>query len=230
MSTHWYPGNADLPVSGVTAGTYGDATHVGQFTVTAAGLVTAASNVATGGGGGGSFALIGDSVLAVDTASFDTNTILGGNIAGTYKQLVLMLKLLSTVAGTNDLALMAINNDSTAANYDSQRMSGSGGSASAGESLGTAAGIVVGTVAGATAPASAFSPVSVELPAYAATNNLKQTLSASFSYLATGSGGLQYDGRGGVWLSTAAITRLAVKPLLGANWKAGSQFTLYGLG
>ena len=54
MSTHWYPGNADLPASGVTAGTYGDATHVGRVTVNAAGLITAASSVGiTGGGGGG---------------------------------------------------------------------------------------------------------------------------------------------------------------------------------
>jgi hypothetical protein len=51
--THWQPGNSDLPTSGVTAGTYGDSTHVGQFTVAASGVVTAASNVAISGGGGG---------------------------------------------------------------------------------------------------------------------------------------------------------------------------------
>src|SRR5947209_13886410 len=51
--SHWAPGNADLPTSGVTAGTYGDATHVGQVTVSAAGLITAASNVGISGGGGG---------------------------------------------------------------------------------------------------------------------------------------------------------------------------------
>jgi hypothetical protein len=60
MTTHWFPGNADLPTSGVTAGTYGDATHVGQVTVAASGLVTAASSVAiTGGGGGGGGGEIG---------------------------------------------------------------------------------------------------------------------------------------------------------------------------
>jgi len=42
----------DLPASGVTAGTYGDSTHVGQFTVNVAGQVTAASDVAISGGGG----------------------------------------------------------------------------------------------------------------------------------------------------------------------------------
>lgn len=40
-----------LAASGVSAGTYGDATHVGQFAVDAKGRVTGASNVAITGGG-----------------------------------------------------------------------------------------------------------------------------------------------------------------------------------
>ena len=38
--------SSSLGPSGVTAGTYGDSTHVGQFTVDASGIVTAAANVA----------------------------------------------------------------------------------------------------------------------------------------------------------------------------------------
>jgi hypothetical protein len=45
VPTHWSPGNSDLPASGVTAGTYGDAADVAQITVSAAGLITAATNV-----------------------------------------------------------------------------------------------------------------------------------------------------------------------------------------
>lgn len=45
---------ADFPVSGVTAATYGDATHVPQIAIDATGRVTTASNVAISGGGGGS--------------------------------------------------------------------------------------------------------------------------------------------------------------------------------
>ncbi len=41
----------DLPASGVTAGTYGDSTHIGQFTVDNQGILTAASSIAISGSG-----------------------------------------------------------------------------------------------------------------------------------------------------------------------------------
>lgn len=44
--------DVSLSASGVIAGTYGDATHVGKFTVDALGRITAASNVAFTSGGG----------------------------------------------------------------------------------------------------------------------------------------------------------------------------------
>jgi hypothetical protein len=51
------PGPGSVPATitptGVVVGTYGDASHVGRFTVNAAGQLTAALNVAISGGGGG---------------------------------------------------------------------------------------------------------------------------------------------------------------------------------
>jgi len=55
MSTQQIDGTRQVTPTAVTPGSYGDATHVGQFTVDAAGRLTAAASVAiTGGGGGGS--------------------------------------------------------------------------------------------------------------------------------------------------------------------------------
>lgn len=45
----------DIAATGVAAGTYGDATHVGQFTVNAEGQLTFAQNVAISGGSGGAY-------------------------------------------------------------------------------------------------------------------------------------------------------------------------------
>lgn len=49
---------ANLNTTGVTPGTYGDSTHVGQFAVDAKGRISAASNVAIAGGGGGAVTLL----------------------------------------------------------------------------------------------------------------------------------------------------------------------------
>lgn len=64
-----------LGASGVTAGTYGDATHVGQFTVTTSGVITAAANIPISGGGstgqymptvvGGLCVTLGDDLIAM---------------------------------------------------------------------------------------------------------------------------------------------------------------------
>lgn len=54
-----------LATTGVSAATYGDATHVAQIAVDAKGRITSASNVAISGGGGGSLSSV-DAVLSAD--------------------------------------------------------------------------------------------------------------------------------------------------------------------
>lgn len=51
--------NLKLADTAVTLGTYGDATHVGQFTVDQQGRIVAAANVAISGGGSGAWTLAG---------------------------------------------------------------------------------------------------------------------------------------------------------------------------
>ncbi len=53
-------GGTDLPLSGVTAATYGDSTHVPQIAVSNTGVITSASNVVISGGGGSPLTTKGD--------------------------------------------------------------------------------------------------------------------------------------------------------------------------
>ena len=77
-------GSSGLPSSGVTAGTYGDSTHVAQVTVNAAGQVTAASAVAIAGAG--STVIVTDGTTSVVASTLDftsgaTVTDAGGGVA-----------------------------------------------------------------------------------------------------------------------------------------------------
>lgn len=79
----------DLANTAVVPGTYGDATHVGQFTVDQQGRITGATNVpVSGGGGGGSKPTIVQSATARSAASstaslnlvFPANTTVGNSV------------------------------------------------------------------------------------------------------------------------------------------------------
>lgn len=68
--TGTYP-NPTLAATAVTPATYGDATHVGQFTVDQKGRITAASSVTITGGGGGST----DEVFQTEDDGFDASSL-----------------------------------------------------------------------------------------------------------------------------------------------------------
>lgn len=55
---------SDLPNTAVTPGTYGDATHVGQFTVDQQGRLTFAADVAISGSGSTDYVVASDGVVA----------------------------------------------------------------------------------------------------------------------------------------------------------------------
>ena len=181
------------------------------------------------GGGGGSFTLIGDSLLAAPAASFDTNTILGGNLPTTYKHLRMVLYGRSDrAAAATELAQVRFNGDSTAGHY----MYATSTFTSAATTLGgtnSDSAATLTTIPAATATANYFGLCEVALPAYNETTGFKN-YAATGGYHDTAAAGHQ-DGFlvGGFWLSTAAITRIVVICGTGANFIAGSHFTVYGL-
>jgi hypothetical protein len=92
-----------LVTSGVTAGTYGDSTHVGQFTVDAKGRITSATAVAISGGGGSVTSVFGRTGAVVATSGDYT-----------YQQVGALGKLVMTAVKTS--AYSASASDMVAAN------------------------------------------------------------------------------------------------------------------
>lgn len=174
----------------------------------------------------GAVTLICSQVLSVAAASFDTNTILGGNLPASYHHLEIRANLRAADAVTNREAWLRLNNDS-AANYTQQLLEGGGASAVAIGTIGTSA-ISCGFIPGSTAPASGSSPLRVDVFDYTSTTFFKQSLSQCYARKTTLSTGLSVDVTGGSWLNTAAVTRLTLLPSAG-NFDVGSSFYLYGI-
>lgn len=103
-----------LAASGVTPGTYGDATHVGQFTVDSHGLITAASNVAITGGGGGGGALV---LLEQYSLSGASSANFTNSISSTYDDY--MIEFIDVVTTTNAVDLLMRVSTNGGVSYDS---------------------------------------------------------------------------------------------------------------
>lgn len=178
---------------------------------------------ATPGSGGST--LICTHTVSVAQSSIDTNTVIGGVIPTSYKHLLLVAQGLSTHADTAVPTLLRFNNDS-GANYYDQRTYSSATTVAADESIGATAGRI-GNFPGSTATQK-LSSIQVLIPNYNGTTFKKSWSSEAFHASNKTTGTLQAVQIGGLWDSSAAITRLAIHSNSG-NLDVGTVFSLYGL-
>lgn len=165
--------------------------------------------------GGGVMTVLSDQTLGSDLASVDFT-----NIPATYKHLMIEYE-----AGTTDAAdqpfFFRFNNDS-AANYQYQVLSGSGGAVTAAASLAQSQG-QVGTLG-----AGGNSVAQITIMNYAGTIRNKLWVATSYAF-----GTVQFASTiGGRYTSGApilAINRITLLPTSPKLIGTGSRFTLYGL-
>lgn len=188
------------------------------LTPTAAGSTSSSSGAVT---------RILDTTLSSAQASFDSNTILGGNIAGTFNHLWAILLLRETSAVTLDVGLLRVNAD-TGGNYNYTDVNATGGTP-ASATVVAQTGIRIPFL-GTASSASKFALVELMFPCYAQATGTPQRFITGRAWTdqsdATASDKPSLIGA--TWRSTAAITRLAFTPG-GGNIDVGSRFTLYGL-
>jgi hypothetical protein len=218
--------NVDMPTTGVTAGTYGDATHVSEVTVDAEGRVTSASSVAiSGSGGAGGLIVLYDSgYLGASSASIDTGA---GGVASGHFGLIVMCYLRADTVVQLETVLLTFNNDASAI-YGVNRIRNANTSVS-GASAAASTSSQVGFVPAASQTAKYFGAVTLHIPAYDGTSNFK----AGTSYAAADTdvvGNSDNQLLAFSYGSASAISRLAVAPATGgAKWIAGSRMIVYGV-
>lgn len=150
-------------------------------------------------------------------------------ISGAYNDLILVLIARGArVAQFTDEIQLRFNNDS-GSSYSRENVSALSTTV-AGVQSGTTTSILTagGGIPAASAPANSFGVWEATVYGYASTTWLKALNYAAFDYADPGSGSQVFIRGGGVWISTAAITRVQIQGQTTANLVTGSQLRIYG--
>lgn len=210
--------------SGVSASTYGDATHVAQVTVDVNGHVTAASSVAITGLGLGVLTRIAQVVTSGSQATVSFSSIPSG-----YTNLQVVITARDTSNAVNDVEIrLQINGDNTAANYtDTQYLSSAAGSSSSAVNTPTVNGCWIGAIPGTSLIANSLGIVNILIPSYSGTTFQKLVQSYASENYTTAANLANYL-MSFQWKNTAAISSLLFTSG-GTAFLNGSVFTLYGM-
>lgn len=173
----------------------------------------------SGAGGGGTLDVISDSTLGADAANFDVTSI-----PGTFAVIEWFLHGRLTTAGGDLRVRVRMNNDS-GSNYSWERVfAHSGGAGQDGSNSDTS--IVVCELPSSGAAAGRSGAAHGSFPSYASTTFHKNVIAYS-GYNQGNDTGRVAQTTEGIWLNTAAITRLTFIPAAD-NFLAGTRLILYG--
>jgi len=173
----------------------------------------------------GAWALISETILTGSEASVTFSAIPQG-----YRTLVLQCQARTDGAAEYDVILWRANGDS-GNNYDRMYWRGRGDDVTTAVGARAQTGGRLGFCEGNNSRASNFPFMQCWFGGYALTDREKVSISpASLAYGDVSADADMYMGMDSArWRSTAAITSLTILPAIGANFVAGSRFTLYGI-
>jgi hypothetical protein len=166
-----------------------------------------------------------ESIATTTVGAGGTGTITFDNIAGTYKHLQIRAIGRTNRASTFDSFRMQFNSITTTAQYRSHFLLGNGGSTASADE-GNTAGAFAYRMTASSSTSGMFGASIVDILDYADTNKHK-TLRSLGGTDQNGSGEVYFSS--GVWMNTAAISRIDIVPNIGPNFVQYTQFALYGI-
>jgi hypothetical protein len=177
------------------------------------------------GGGGGADAY---ELISTTTLSGTSTGVTFSGIPSTYRHLQIRMVSRTNEAGAtyNNSGLIELNTDTTNGNYAGHYLQGNGSGVNSG-----ALAFKVGSLRDlqtSLSTSNAFAEHLIDLPDYAQTTKYKTVRVLS------GMINSDYGARGCsltslLWMNTAAVTSITLKPNSGSSWVSFSRFSLYGI-
>lgn len=181
-----------------------------------------------GGGGSGGTSIVADTEIASGTLTGSQANIDITSISGTYDELVLYLFARTDRAVVQESVNIALNGDTTAANYQNGGFFAAENSSTPSHDVfgGTSRAILTAT--GSSATADQYAAGNVWMPQYA--NAKRKILLARHGIISTtAAADSEFVAREMLWTNTAAITQITLTPATGGiNFVAGTWYRLVG--
>lgn len=175
---------------------------------------------------GAGFTTFYDTTLGADTATFDTGA---NGVPQTASHLLIIAYLRGTESANRNGQALTFNAD-TGANYSLEGSRALATAVAASTAL-SATSISVDAPCATAAGANAFGAAALIVPHYTNAINSKSVVFIDTSMTAIASSTNNWASvKGGLWSGTAAISRITFTASGGANFKAGSRVSIYGLG